>query len=229
MDIREYLLSIRDDKHRDFLANLIPTIDKSKILGIKNPVLRDYAKELFKEDNNRALEFISTLEHEYFEETLLHLFIIENIRNFDLCIEKTNQILPYIDNWALSDTFNPKVFRKNLSALKEHINIWIESEHLYTKRFAMLNLLRHYLKSKDYFSEQQIQLVADKNDDRYYVKMMVAWYFSMALVHRYKITIPFFHHQYLDSWTHNKAIQKAIESRQVTKDMKIYLRTLKVK
>ena len=59
--------------------------------------------------------------------------------------------------------------------------------------------------------------------------MMIAWYFATALAKQYDAIIPFIEQQKLDTWTHNKTIQKAIESFRVTTEHKEYLKTLKRK
>ena len=227
MNIKDQLISMKDEKHKEFIAKLIPTIDKKSIRGIKNPVLRKFAKEIYKNNEHDAMDFVSKPNPEFLEETMLKLFIIENIKDYNLCIKMINQMLPYIDNWALSDTFNPPILKKYLTELLEEIYIWIDSAHLYTRRFAMVLLLRHYLKNDNFDVSKHIKLVLDRNDDRYYIQMMVAWYLSMALVHRYELALPYLKNNYLDKWTHNKAIQKAIESRQMSDERKNYLRTLK--
>ena len=50
-----------------------------------------------------------------------------------------------------------------------------------------------------------------------------------ALAKQYDSIIHFIEEKKLDVWTHNKAIQKSIESYRITPEQKEYLRTLKIK
>ena len=88
-------------------------------------------------------------------------------------------------------------------------------------------MMEHYLGEE--FSEEYLELVAGVRSEEYYVNMMIAWYFATALAKQYDATLPYIEEKRLEAWTHNKAIQKAIESNRITKEQKEYLRTLKVK
>ena len=59
--------------------------------------------------------------------------------------------------------------------------------------------------------------------------MMIAWYFATALAKQYEAALPFIENHRLDVWTHNKTIQKAVESYRISPEQKAYLRELKVK
>ena len=136
--------------------------------------------------------------------------------------------LPYIDNWAVCDLLSPKVFRKNLPDLLERIKGWIASEHPYTVRFAVGMLMSFYL--DEAFGLSYPAMVAEVKSEEYYVRMMVAWYFATALAKQYDAgSSPFIEGRVLEPWTHNKAIQKAIESRRITPEQKEYLRSLKIR
>ena len=135
--------------------------------------------------------------------------------------------LPYIDNWAVCDLLSPKVFRKNLPDLLERIKGWIASEHPYTVRFAVGMLMSFYL--DEAFGLSYPAMVAEVKSEEYYVRMMVAWYFATALAKQYDAVLPFIEGRVLEPWTHNKAIQKAIESRRITPEQKEYLRSLKIR
>ena len=207
-----------EKEHRDFSSALMPTVDKSKVIGIRVPVLRKYAKGL-----ENYEEFLTELPHKYFEENNLHAFLIEREQIFDRCIEKLNAFLPYVDNWATCDSMKPKVLKKEPEKLLEHIKVWIKSTEIYTVRYAINLLMSFYLDGNfnlDY-------LVVGVETDQYYINMMRAWYFATALAKRYKETLPYIENNVLDKWTHNKTIQKAVESLRITKEQKEYLKTLK--
>ena len=225
MDIRDELFEIQDIKYRDFQAKLIPTINSDDIIGVRTPLLRKYAKDLFK--NNNYLSFLDELPHKYFDENQLHAFIISEIKDYDECILYINYFLPYVDYWATCDQMSPKVFKKYHDKLIKQIKIWIKSKDTYTIRFGIGMLMQHYL--DDDFNTKYLELVSSIKSKEYYVNMMIAWFFATALSKQYEATIPYIENQKLDAWTHNKTIQKAIESYRITKDQKEYLRSLKKK
>ncbi len=223
MTIRETLEQYRDDSSRDFSAKIVPNVDKSKILGIKVPFLRKLAKEIFK--NNQYESFLNELPHKYFEENLLHGFIIQQIKNYDLALIETKRFLPYVDNWAVSDTFAPKVFKKNLDKLISEIKIWLKSNDTYIIRFGTTCLMDFYL--DDAFKEEYLNLLIPINSDEYYINMAIAWYYATALAKQYEPTIKIIENKLLSRWIHNKTIQKANESYRVTDEHKQYLKSLK--
>lgn len=223
MKIIDKLLKLQDEKYKEFQSKLVPNIPKETILGIKTPELRELAKEVFKSDEREV--FLNDLPHKYYEENLIHFFVISMIKDFDECIKRVEEFLPYVDCWPVSDQATPKCFKKNHEKLLPHIKKWISSKHIYISRFGIRMLMNEYL--GDDFKEEYLKLVSKVKADDYYLKMMVAWYFATALAKRYDETIPYLEKYSLDEWIHNKTIQKAIESFRVTNEHKEYLRTLK--
>ena len=135
--------------------------------------------------------------------------------------------MPYVDNWATCDQLSPTVFRKHHAELLPEIRRWMASEQTYTIRFGIGILMQHYLDSD--FDPAYLECVAALRSDEYYVNMMIAWYFATALAKQYDAALPYLEGQRLDTWTHNKAIQKAVESFRITAEQKEYLKTLKKK
>lgn len=220
--IRKELFDRQDLEYRDFHAKLIPTVEKEKVIGVRTPVLRKYAKSLTWEE---AEEFLGSLPHEYYEENNLHAFLIERERDFGNCIEKLNYFLPYVDNWATCDMMRPKILCRYPEELLEHIDKWILSGDTYTVRFGLNMLMSYYL--GDNFKEEYLERAAAIHTDDYYINMMTAWYFATALAKQYEKTLPFFTEFRLPLWVHNKAIQKAVESRRITAEQKQFLKQLK--
>ena len=224
-DIRKTLLSMQDEKYKAFQVKLFPTVDPQTVIGVRTPDLRGYAKKLLKEEDVSA--FLSDLPHRYFDENQLHAFILSELKDYGKCMEEVNRFLPYVDNWATCDQMSPKVFKKNRPQLLEQIRIWLKSDRTYTIRFAIGMLMEHYL--DDAFDLRYPEMVAGIRSDEYYVNMMIAWYFATALAKQYDEILPFIEDRRLDVWTHNKAIQKAIESYRITPEQKDYLKGLKRK
>ena len=189
------------------------------------PVLRAYAREVAKRPE--AYTFLQELPHIYYEENNLHGALLGLLcKDVESYLQEVEKFLPYIDNWATCDMMGPKVFKKNLPLVYEHVKKWIASRDIYAVRFGIVTLLGYFL--EEAFLPEMLELVVGIDSEEYYIKMAVAWYFSMALVKQYDATIPYFQKQVMTAWTHNKALQKAIESRQIDDETKTYLRSLKV-
>ncbi len=225
INIKEELFALRDEKYCEFQSKLIPGVDPDTMIGVRTPQLRALAKRIVKEGDARA--FLDSLPHGYFDENQLHAFIISDIKDPAECMEDVERFLPYIDNWATCDQLSPKAFRKCRAQLFERIKKWIASGETYTVRFGIGMLMQHFL--DDGFDPAYPELVASVRSDEYYVNMMKAWYFATALAKQYEAVLPFIEERRLDTWSHNKAIQKAIESYRITPEQKEYLRSLKVK
>lgn len=222
--ITDELFKLQDIKYKEFQSKLVPNIDPNTIIGIRTPELRELSKRVIKDDYK---SFLNELPHKYYEENLLHFFIIAMIKDFDECINEVEKFLPYVDCWPVCDQSSPKVFKKNHELLLPYIKKWISSNHVYTARFGIRILMNEFL-DKD-FKKENLDIVAKKKGEDYYLKMMVAWYFATALAKQYDATIPYIENKKLDTWVHNKSIQKAIESYRVTDEHKEYLKGLKVK
>lgn len=222
-EITAKLFELQDLEYREFHSNLVPTKDPDAIIGVRVPHLRKLAKELIKEMD--VTPFLKELPHQYNEENVLHAFFIEAIKDYYECLLELNQFLPYVDNWAVCDSMKPKVFKKHLDELVDEIQGWIESTQTYTIRFGIEMLMNFYLDEK--FSAKYLDMVAGVKSEEYYVNMMIAWYFATALAKQYDATIKIIEAGVLDKWTHNKTIQKAIESYRITPEQKEYLRGLK--
>ena len=223
MNIKEELFKLQDKKYQVLQKKIIPNVDPNTIIGVRTPELRIYAKKLVKENNYSS--FLNELPHKYFDENQLQAFIISELKDYDECISYINRFLPYVDNWATCDQMSPKIFKKYKKELIKEIKKWIKSKKTYTIRFGIGMLMQYYL--DDDFKEEYLELVSSINSDEYYVNMMIAWYFATALAKQYESTIPYIENNVLDTWTHNKTIQKSVESYRITLEQKEYLKGLK--
>ena len=229
MEIREEILqrpfALQDLKYRAFQAKLMPTVDKNTIIGVRTPELRKLARELAKREDIGA--FLDALPHGYYDENNLHGFILCEEKDFDRVIARLDAFLPHVDNWATCDLLSPKVFKKHKAELLPHIRRWLASSKVYTIRFGIEMLLSHYLDED--FAPEYLNWVAVLRSEEYYINMMIAWYFATALAKQYDVTLPIIERKCMEPWTHNKTIQKAIESYRITDEQKAYLRQLRVK
>ena len=224
-ELQARLFQLQDEGYRDFTAKLLPTVDKERIIGIRTPALRAFAKTYAKEPE--AADFLRALPHVYFEENGLHAFLIERIRDYDECIEALDAFLPCVDNWATCDSLSPACFKKHHDKLIHDALRWMESEKLYTVRFGIGVLMAHFLDGD--FRPEYLERVAAIETEEYYLRMMQAWYFATALAKQYEAALPVLEQRRLDPWTHNKAIQKAVESYRISDEQKAYLKTLRGK
>ena len=223
MTLHDRLIKAKDDEYRAFQTKLVPNIPPETILGVRTPEMRKIAREVF--DSPGRETFLNDLPHWYYEENLIHFFVISMIRDFDACVRAVETFLPYVDCWPVSDQATPKAFARNHEKLLPYIRKWIASEHVYTARFGIRMLMNEFL-GED-FREEYPALVASKKGEDYYLKMMAAWYFATALAKRYEETVPYFEDRRLDEWVHKKAIQKAVESYRVSDEHKEYLKSLR--
>ena len=223
-EIRERLRQLQDRQYRDLQVKIIPTVKPESIIGVRTPELRKLAKELAGREGTGA--FLEDLPHAYFEENQLHAFILSGMKDYAECVRRLDRFLPYVDNWATCDQMSPKVFRKHRAELAEKIREWTGSGETYTVRFGIGMLMEHYLDED--FTPACPELAASVRSEEYYVRMMVAWYFATALAKQYDAALPFLENRRLDSWTHNKAIRKAVESFRITPEQKTYLKTLRI-
>lgn len=232
INIQKDLWELKDEAYREFQSKLIPNVNPKHIIGVRTPALRSYAKKLLREAKKdlcvqTAIDsFMAALPHTYYDENNLHGFLIEGIKDYDACLAALNCFLPFVDNWATCDMMSPKILGTDLTKLLSAVNEWLSSDHTYTVRYGIGMLMRYYL--DEHFMPSYLDLVAKQCCKEYYINMMVAWYFATALARQYETVLPFLEQKRLPEWTHNKAIQKAVESRRITPEQKNYLKTLKV-
>lgn len=223
MTLFNRLIEVKEEAYRDFQIKLVPTVPPETVLGVRTPNLRKIAKEVFESENRD--EFLNDLPHRYYEENLIHFFILAMIKDFDQCVKAVEDFLPYVDCWPVSDQSTPTAFKKNHQKILPFITKWVLSEHVYTARFGIRMLMNEFL-GED-FKEEYLELVAFRNGEDYYLKMMVAWYFATALAKRYDEAVRYFENRKLDEWVHRKAIQKAVESYRISDEHKEYLKSLR--
>lgn len=222
-EIQAALLSMQDLDYRSFQCALMPTVPQEKVIGVRMPQLRKFAKSL----SDAADDFLAALPHTYYEEDNIHGILISQITNPEAAILALDSYLPYVDNWATCDLIAPKAFTSRPAILLTAVSRWLQSHHTYTVRYAIGVLMRYYLDNG--FSREYLSMVADIRSDEYYVNMMIAWYFATALSKQYDEAVLYLTRNKLSTWCHNKTIQKAVESYRITDTQKEYLKTLRYK
>ena len=223
-EIQAELFRLQDKEYAKLQKNIVPNVAAESIVGVRLPDIRSFAKVLYKDEG--CERFLKSLPHKYYDENQLHASVISLEKDFDKCVHEVEEFLPYVDNWATCDTLLPNVFKKHPDKLLPYIQKWIRSDETYTVRYAIGSLMRYYL--GDNFRTEYADMVAEVTSEEYYINMMRAWYFATALAKQYDDIIPYVEDKRLDDWTHNKTIQKSIESYRISDEKKQYLRSLKV-
>ena len=223
MTVYERLIACSDEQYKEFQSKLVPNIPKETVLGVRTPDMRRIAKEI--RGTEEAEGFLAELPHKFYEENLVHFFLIAMIKDFDQCVQAVETFLPYVDCWPVCDQSTPKVFAKNHEKLLPLIRKWMDSDRVYTARFGIRMLMNEFL-GED-FQPEYLAWVAGVQGEDYYIKMMVAWYFATALAKQYDESVVYIEKRRLEPWTHKKAIQKAVESFRVTEAHKEYLKMLR--
>lgn len=222
-EIKNKLYSMRDEKYSCFSAKIIPGFNKEYFIGVRTPLLKTFAREIVR--TKKYEDFLQSLPHETFEENLLHAFIVANERiPIETTIKRTEEFLPYINNWAVCDQFSIKIFGKHHNTIYPHIKKWMTSEHIYTRRFAIVNSMRFFL-DKNFDAEKPKDIVSATTDE-YYIQMAIAWYFATALAKQWSATIHFIEQRKLPDAVHKITIRKALESFRISQEKKSYLRDL---
>lgn len=230
-EVMQRLLALQEQKYGDFMAALIPNIKRDSVIGVRAAGLQKIAKDLLK--YNQADDFLRHLPHRYLEENLLHAILIGKSKDYDTLIKRIDIFLPFVDNWAVNDTLISrgrllKLVEHNLTDLHKRIKVWLKSSHPYTIRFAVGMLMNFFL-DENSFNYKDFELVTQIKHNDYYVKMMIAWYLATALCKQYHPTIKFLQSQKLDADILKKTIQKAVESRRLSKTAKQFIRQLQQK
>lgn len=223
--VKNKLIQLSDEKYKEFHSGLCKGM-KAKLLGVRVPVLRGYAKELYKE---YSLEELNKIGEDYYEEIMLKGMIIgfQNEADFEFVTKQIKEFIPKIDNWAVCDTFcaGLKITKKYKSEMFNFIKKYLESDKEFEIRFGVVMLLDYYIDEEH--MKNVLEICDSIKHEGYYVKMAVAWAISVCLMKYYDITIKYLKNCNLDDFTYNKALQKGIESYRINDEQKIQLRNLK--
>ena len=213
-----------DEKYKQFHSSLCPGVNN--IVGVRVPVLRKYAKELTEKYNLE--EILNNLEGKYYEETMLEGMLIGMVKiDTELRIQYIKKFVPKIDNWAICDTTcaGLKFTNQNREVIWNLIQQYLKSDKEFELRFAIVMMLDFYI-IDDYIDLVLKELEQVKNE-AYYVKMAVAWAISICFIKFPEHTQILLESNKLDNFTHNKSIQKIIESYRVDEEIKNELKKLK--
>lgn len=221
--IRSLLFENQDLKYQAFQTKLIPNINPDVIIGVRNPITKNIAKTIIKDGKENI--YFKFIPYKYYEENNICAYLISECKDYDMTVDMLNRFLPYVDNWATCDIIKPKIFKKHKEELLSEIKRWMESENIYSIRFAVNMLMSYYLDED--FKPIYLEWPLNIKEDDYYINMVIAWYYATALAKQYDSAIKIIEDNKLSKWVHNKTIQKSIESFRVTIEHKNHLKTLK--
>lgn len=224
-ELQKKLFSLRDEEYKKFNLKLLPTVEKNSVIGVRMPELRKLVKNFFTPES--AAAFMQNLPHEYHEENLIHAALISGMKNYSDCLSATKIFLPFVDNWAVCDSFNPKIFSRHTKEFEPEIKNFLRDEKTFTVRFGILMLMKFY--SDEFFDDKHLQLVADVQSKNYYVQTAAAWYFAEVAAKNFDATISFLRDKKLSAGVHEKTIQKICESRKFSGEKKIFIKKFKLK
>lgn len=224
--ILEDIKSLADDKYKEFHSGLCP--DTNNILGVRVPVLRNYAKEFI---NDNWKENYNNIGNQFYEEIMLQGMIL-GLAKMDVeeRLQYLEKFIPQIDNWAICDVTcaGLKFAQKNEEIVWQFLSKYLKSDKEFEIRFAIVMLLDHYITDK--YIDEVIQILDNvKHTEYYYVKMAVAWTLSVIYVKYPEKTLEYLKegNNNLDNETYNKTLQKIVESNRVGKREKNKIRKMK--
>lgn len=223
--VLKQLYEMQDLKYKEFDSSLCPNVDN--IIGVQVPKLRAIAKELVKEKQREYLELENI---EYYEEKVIQGLMI-GMSN--LTIEDTKKYLekfiPKIDSWAVCDIVcsSLKLAKKYQKEMWEFLETYIKSDKEFEIRFVVVMYLDYFL--NDEYIDRVIKNISKIKSDKYYVQMAIAWLLAESFIKQKEKTNEYLKNNKLDNFTHNKAIQKIIDSYRVSQEDKEFVRTLRRK
>jgi len=220
----EYLISIKEKEYKEFHSKLCFT--KYEILGIRLPIMRKIAKQIFKTNYE---EFLNLTKSKYYEEIMIEGLVISQIKDEQVFDKYFNKFINKIDNWGICDSFcssidivenNPNKYFKICKELSL-------SNEEFISRIGLITILNHFIKEQ--YLNDIFYILNTINSDKYYINMAEAWLICELYIYYPQQTEKYLKNNKLNKFTHNKSISKIRESYRISKDKKDYLNTLKRK
>ena len=237
--ISQTVRELAEPKLAEFTAKLLPTVDPARILGVRTPALRKLSKKLLREHPQEVTGFKAAVPHDFQEEDLLHVLLLNEERDFAAWHAAITSFLPYMTNWTLTDAVSPACAKgrnaANLPQLERACLNWLVDDRMYVQRLGVVVLMS--LLGTEYFSPEHLRAVAAlAGSDEYYVRVAVAWYFAEALARQEHAALPWFaladssddtDSPGLPAVTLRMTITKVIESRRISDELKAELRQIR--
>jgi len=145
-----------------------------KVLGVKPSTLKKYSQRVLLRSDFK--EFLENLPHTYYEENLVHAYVLNRLKNFELCISSVSVFLPFIDDDAVFFALNPKVLQQDKNALFKKCGRWFYSPETYARAFAVRMYSLAFTGEED-FSEELSEKIAGVYEENGAVFLCAADYF----------------------------------------------------
>lgn len=223
-DVRKYLENLSEKELASFTEKLTPGAEN--VLGIRIPILREYAKKLAKEQGVSVL----TGEDWYHEEKMLHGMVIGYVKtDTESRLSLIRDFVPTIDSWGICDSFcvTLKFTNRNRERVWDFLQDYINSDKEFEKRFGTVMLLCYYV--NDEYIDKTLQVLESVNTDEYYSSMAVAWAAAECYIKFPEKTISYIENKVFDKDTHNRTIRKICDSYRVDSSKKADLKKLMIK
>ncbi len=222
MTYSNFIEILRQNAEEDFAVfqrKLIFT--DRKILGVRTPIMRKIAKAW-----KDSVEELFAFPDEYYETVFIKLAAV-SLLPYDKFLLYVSDCVSLMDNWALCDCFKAKCIAKHREEFLPMIDGFFQTRKEYFVRYALVSLLNDYVEKKYIPS---IKTYLQRIDERvYYIYMAAAWLTAEVLTKEYDEGVDILRERILPVKTHNKAIQKAVESYRINTEQKEFLRSLKIK
>lgn len=247
-DIQKRLLDMSEADYQKFSASLIPGV--KNMLGIRLPELRKLAKKIAKTDWENTI----SQEDIYFEERMLRGMILNYVsEDMDKILPYITAFIPLVDNWSVCDSvfMGMTIFQRDRERTWDYIQPYLQSDKEFEIRAAIIIMMQHLLKCdadgkkisrlrmitmEDLSDDQEVKgLYLDRvlsaadnvNTTAYYASMADAWFITEAFCCFPYHTYQFLKNNHLDDTTYNKSVQKIVESRIPSDEVKDLLRSMK--
>lgn len=222
-EIMKKLLKSADKKYKDFHSSLCP--DTNNIIGVRIPLIRNIAKEIYKIN---SLKKYMLIKPKYNEEMMIQAMLIGFIKNdLQTTLNYASKFVPKIDNWGVCDIFcsGLKITKKHQDTVWNFIQKYSKSKKEFELRFMIVMMLCYFLNDK--YIDKTLKKIDKIKHDGYYVKMAAAWAISNAYIKYPDLTMHYLKNNNLDTFTFNKSLQKITESYRVSEKDKIIIKRMK--
>ena len=222
-NVRKRIKLEAEEKYQKFSSSLLPGI--KNVTGVRLPILRKIAKEIYKSDWKT---FLDNKSFEFMEEKMLKGMVIGLLKEPpDVIYNYIEKFIPDIDNWAICDSFccGLKFINKNKTETWDFIQKYLNSKKEYEIRFGAVIILNFFVE-EDYI-DNALKILSKIKTNDYYAQMAIAWVLSICYIKFEEKTLDCLLNSNMDKFIYNKTIQKIIESNRISKETKIKLKLLK--
>ena len=223
-ELKEQLLDLQDPGYREFHLKTCPQAER--VLGVRVPEQRKLAKQIVRGD---FWQFLDEIQPEYYEEVLITGIVVASApMGLEERLGYVAWFVPQINNWAICDGFctSFKFKSEDLPRVWDFLQSYRNSKKEFELRFMLVMFLDHFLHEE--YLGQIFEIIDSLQPETYYAQMAIAWLLAEAMGKYRNETMEYLGRDQLSTFIHNKAIQKACESRRVSIEDKQVLRGMRL-